>query len=41
MIAEAKIGRGDRAFDYYSRINPSRREELVKCTAASRMCTPR
>jgi cellobiose phosphorylase len=28
MIAETKIGRGDRAFDYYSRINPSRREEI-------------
>jgi len=28
MIAEAKIGRGDRAFDYYSRINPSKREDL-------------
>ena len=28
MIAEARLGRGDRAFDYYLRINPSRREEL-------------
>lgn len=28
MIAETRVGRGDRAFDYYSRINPSRREEL-------------
>jgi cellobiose phosphorylase len=28
MIAEAKIGRGDRAFDYYMRINPSKREEI-------------
>ena len=28
MIAEAKIGRGDRAFDYYLRINPSAREPL-------------
>ncbi|MCJ7534801.1 MAG: glycosyl transferase [Anaerolineales bacterium] len=28
MIAEAKIGRGDQAFEYYSRINPSVREEL-------------
>jgi cellobiose phosphorylase len=28
MIAETKIGRGDNAFDYYSRINPSRREEI-------------
>lgn len=28
MIAEAKIGRGDQAFDYYSRINPSAREEI-------------
>jgi cellobiose phosphorylase len=28
MIAEAKIGRGDRAHDYYSRINPSAREEI-------------
>ncbi len=28
MIAETKIGRGDQAFDYYSRINPSKREEL-------------
>jgi cellobiose phosphorylase len=28
MIAEAMIGNGDQAFDYYSRINPSAREEL-------------
>jgi len=28
MIAEAVIGRGDKAFDYYKRINPSAREEI-------------
>jgi cellobiose phosphorylase len=28
MIAEAILGRGDAAFDYYRRINPSAREEL-------------
>ena len=28
MIAEAVAGRGDRAHDYYLRINPSRREEI-------------
>ena len=28
MIAETRLGRGDRAHDYYLRINPSRREEL-------------
>ena len=28
MIAETKIGRGDQAFDYYKRINPSAREEI-------------
>ncbi len=28
MIAEAAIGRGDKAFDYYKRINPSAREEI-------------
>ncbi|KAA3643527.1 MAG: glycosyl transferase [Chloroflexi bacterium] len=28
MIAETKIGRGDNAFDYYQRINPSAREEI-------------
>jgi cellobiose phosphorylase len=28
MIAEAMIGRGDAAFDYYRRINPSARERL-------------
>jgi len=28
MIAEAIIGRGDKAFDYYKRINPSAREEI-------------
>ena len=28
MIAETRIGRGDRAFDYYSRINPSAREKI-------------
>lgn len=34
MIAEAMVGRGDQAFDYYKRINPSAREsisELHKC----------
>jgi cellobiose phosphorylase len=34
MIAEAKLGRGDKAFDYYSRINPSTREktsDLHRC----------
>ncbi|HTX90647.1 MAG TPA: glycosyl transferase [Anaerolineales bacterium] len=34
MIAETLIGRGDQAFDYYTRINPSKREgisELHKC----------
>ncbi len=34
MIAEAMVGRGDKAFDYYTRINPSAREgisELHKC----------
>jgi len=28
MIAETHLGRGDQAFDYYLRINPSNREEL-------------
>ena len=28
MIAEARLGNGDMAFDYYSRINPSTREEI-------------
>ncbi len=28
MIAETKIGRGDQAYDYYKRINPSKREEI-------------
>ena len=28
MIAESIVGRGDRAFDYYKRINPSAREEI-------------
>jgi cellobiose phosphorylase len=28
MIAETKIGRGDQAYDYYLRINPSKREEI-------------
>jgi cellobiose phosphorylase len=34
MIAEARIGNGDRAYDYYRRINPSAREplsELHRC----------
>ncbi len=29
MIAEARVGNGDRAMDYYMRINPSAREELA------------
>jgi cellobiose phosphorylase len=28
MIAETKVGRGDRAHDYYLRINPSAREDI-------------
>ena len=28
MIAESMVGRGDQAFDYYTRINPSAREEI-------------
>ncbi len=28
MIAEAVAGRGDKAYDYYTRINPSAREEI-------------
>lgn len=28
MIAETMLGRGDKAFDYYLRINPSAREEI-------------
>ncbi|WKZ41672.1 MAG: glycosyl transferase [Anaerolineales bacterium] len=28
MIAEAMVGRGDKAFEHYLRINPSRREEI-------------
>ncbi|MEU4419863.1 glycosyl transferase [Actinoplanes sp. NPDC024001] len=28
MIAEAIVGNGDRAFDYYRRLNPSAREEI-------------
>ena len=28
MIAETMIGRGDQAFDYYKRINPSAREDI-------------
>ncbi|MBI3161557.1 MAG: glycosyl transferase [Chloroflexi bacterium] len=28
MISEAIMGRGDKAFDYYKRINPSAREEI-------------
>ena len=34
MIAETLVGRGDRAYDYYLRINPSKREaigDLHKC----------
>jgi cellobiose phosphorylase len=28
MIAEAKVGHGDQAYDYYTRINPSAREAI-------------
>ena len=28
IIAETAVGRGDKAFDYYKRINPSAREEI-------------
>jgi cellobiose phosphorylase len=30
IIAETRIGNGDRAFDYYLRINPSAREKITK-----------
>ena len=30
MIAEAMVGNGDGAFDYYLRINPSAREALSR-----------
>jgi len=30
MIAEARLGRGEQAHDYYSRINPSARQELAE-----------
>ncbi|HRJ58738.1 MAG TPA: glycosyl transferase [Anaerolineales bacterium] len=30
MIAEARIGRGEKAYDYYLRINPSAREEIAE-----------
>jgi cellobiose phosphorylase len=30
MIAETMLGNGDRAFDYYLRINPSAREKIVR-----------
>jgi cellobiose phosphorylase len=36
MIAEARLGRGDRAHDYYLRINPSAREHL----SAVHRCEP-
>ncbi len=29
MIAETRLGRGERAFDYYLRINPSAKQELI------------
>ncbi len=29
MIAETMVGNGDRAFDYYRRINPSAREKII------------
>jgi cellobiose phosphorylase len=29
IIAETMVGNGDRAFDYYSRINPSAREKII------------
>jgi cellobiose phosphorylase len=28
MVAETRVGRGDQAFDYYKRINPSARERI-------------
>jgi cellobiose phosphorylase len=30
IIAETKVGNGDRAFDYYLRINPSAREKIIE-----------
>ena len=41
MIAEAMVGHGDRALDYYLRINPRRGRRSARCTAASRTSTPR
>jgi cellobiose phosphorylase len=36
MIAEARLGHGDRAHDYYSRLNPSRSESISEV----RLCEP-
>jgi cellobiose phosphorylase len=37
MAAEASLGHGDQAHDYYLRINPSARESIMRSTAANPM----
>ena len=43
MIAEAKVGRGDKAYDYYLRINPSAREAISgrACVSSGASCSSR
>ncbi len=40
MISEAMAGRGDRAFDYYTRINPSAREDISELHRCEPYCYP-
>jgi len=41
MIGETRLGHGDLAHDYYSRINPRRARRSATCIAASLMSTHR
>ena len=38
MIAETRVGNGDKAFDYYMRINPSAREDLSEDSPLRTLC---
>jgi cellobiose phosphorylase len=41
MIAEAMVGRGDKAFDYYSASTRRRGRRSANCTSANRTSMPR
>ncbi|MCV5373883.1 hypothetical protein OFD18_37465, partial [Escherichia coli] len=40
MIAEAKMGNGDRAYEYYRQINPASKNDAIDIFASEPYCYP-